>query len=62
MFLPTLYRYDRTLLLMIFLGGVAYTIGMIPFARKNKYDHCVWHLFVLAGALFHWVGIYTRLY
>ena len=62
LFLPTLYRYDRTLLLMIFLGGVAYTIGMIPFARKNKYDHCVWHLFVLAGALFHWIGIYTRLY
>lgn len=62
LFLPTLYRYDRTLLLMIFLGGVAYTIGMIPFARKNKYDHCVWHLFVLGGALFHWVGIYTRLY
>ena len=62
LFLPTLYRYDRTLLLLIFLGGAAYTLGMIPFARKRKYDHCVWHLFVLAGALFHWVGIYTRLY
>ena len=62
LFLPTLYRYDRTLLLLIFLGGAAYTLGMIPFARKRKYDHWVWHLFVLAGALFHWVGIYTRLY
>ena len=62
MFLPTLYRYDRALLLFIFLGGAAYTIGMIPFARSRKYDHCVWHLFVLAGALLHWFGIYTCLY
>lgn len=62
MFLPTLYRYNRPLLLLIFLGGVAYTIGMIPFARSKKYDHCVWHLFVLAGALLHWFGIYTWLY
>ena len=62
LFLPTLYRYDPTLLLLIFLGGLAYTIGMIPFARHRKYDHSVWHLFVLAGALLHWFGIYTCLY
>lgn len=62
LFLPDLYQNNRPLLLLIFLGGVAYTIGMIPFARNRKYDHCVWHLFVLAGALFHWFGIYNLLY
>ena len=62
LFLPTLYRYDRTLLFLIFLGGIAYTIGMVPFARSKKYDHCVWHLFVLTGAMLHWFGIYTCLY
>lgn len=62
LFLPTLYRYDRQLLLLIFLGGLAYTLGMIPFAGKKKYSHCIWHLFVLAGALLHWFGIYTCLY
>ena len=62
LFLPSLYRYDRILLFFIFLGGIAYTIGMVPFARSKKYDHCVWHLFVLAGAMLHWVGIYTCLY
>ena len=61
-FLPSLYQNNRPLLLLIFLGGLAYTIGMIPFARKKKYNHCIWHFFVLAGALFHWMGIYTMLY
>ena len=62
LFLPTLYRANPTLLLLIFLGGLAYTLGMIPFARQRKYDHCVWHVFVLLGALFHWFGIYNFLY
>ena len=60
-FLPSLYQNNRPLLLLIFLGGLAYTLGMIPFARKKKYNHCIWHFFVLAGALFHWAGIYTML-
>lgn len=62
LFLPTLYRAKPALLLLIFLGGLAYTLGMIPFARQRKYDHCVWHVFVLLGALFHWFGIYNFLY
>ena len=61
-FLPRMYLYSRTLLWFIFAGGLAYTLGMIPFAGKRKYDHCVWHVFVLAGAALHWVGIYTQIY
>lgn len=61
-FLPEFYRHARTLLWFILLGGVVYTAGMIPFARQRKYDHCVWHLFVLAAAALHWVGIYTQAY
>ena len=61
-FLPRMYLYSRTLLWFIFAGGLAYTLGMIPFAGKRKYDHCVWHIFVLAGAALHWVGIYTQIY
>lgn len=62
MFLPRMYLHSRTLLLFIFAGGLAYTLGMIPFAGKKKYDHCVWHVFVLAGAALHWIGIYTQIY
>lgn len=61
-FLPRMYLESRTLLGFIFAGGLAYTLGMIPFAGKRKYGHCVWHVFVLAGALLHWIGIYTQIY
>ena len=62
LFLPSLYRDARALLWFIFAGGLLYTLGMIPFALKRKYSHCVWHVFVLAAAALHWVGIYTQLY
>lgn len=61
-FLPRMYLQSRTLLWFIFAGGLAYTLGMIPFAGKKKYDHCIWHVFVLAGAALHFVGIYTQIY
>lgn len=62
LFLPTFYLHSRTLLWFILAGGVVYTGGMIPFVRNHKYDHCVWHLFVLAAAVLHWIGIYTQVY
>ena len=61
-FLPDFYANNRPLLWFILAGGVVYTLGMIPFARSKKYDHCVWHMFVLTAAVLHWVGIYTQLY
>ena len=62
LFLPSLYMHAQTLLWFILAGGVVYTLGMIPFARSKKYDHCIWHMFVLLAALLHWIGIYTQLY
>ena len=62
LFIPSFWREARGLLWAILGGGIAYTVGMIPFARSRKYDHCLWHLFVLAGAALHWAGIYCFLY
>lgn len=62
LFLPTFYLHSPTLLWFILSGGVVYTVGMIPFSRKRKYDHCVWHLFVLTAAALHWFGIFTQIY
>lgn len=61
-FIPDFYAHARALLWFIFMGGVVYTAGMIPFARQRRYDHCVWHFLVLAAAALHWVGIYTQIY
>ena len=62
LFLPTFYFHSPALLGFILAGGVVYTAGMIPFAVKRKYNHCIWHVFVLAAAALHWFGIYTQIY
>jgi hemolysin III len=39
-------------------GGVAYTLGIVFFALDRlRYFHALWHLFVLAGSISHYVGI-----
>ena len=46
------------LVLFILLGGLFYSIGAIIFKKKAfKYYHMVWHFFVNAGAISHFVGI-----
>lgn len=46
----------------ILLGGIIYTIGIIPFAIKMKVSHFIWHFFVLAGAVAQWIGIFKYIY
>ena len=60
--LPDFFRNNIPLLFMILIGGIVYTVGMVPFARDKKYDHFIWHFFVLIGALLYWFGIYLFVY
>ncbi|SCZ81183.1 PAQR family membrane homeostasis protein TrhA [Acidaminobacter hydrogenoformans] len=49
-------------LVWLLAGGAAYTIGTIFYAvRKIPYHHAIWHLFVLAGSVFHFLGIFRYL-
>jgi hemolysin III len=45
-------------LMLLFGGGVAYTAG-VPFymARKLPYHHAIWHGFVLAGSVLHYLAV-----
>lgn len=45
---------------LIILGGVGYTSGVPFFVRNNNLDHSIWHCFVLAGSLFHWLAVYCH--
>ncbi len=39
-------------------GGVAYTAGVIFFAwERLRYSHAIWHVFVMAGSVFHFVAV-----
>lgn len=46
---------------LIFAGGVTYTLGVPFFVRDGSsgyLDHAIWHMFVLAASIFHWLSIY----
>jgi hemolysin III len=41
-------------------GGLAYTGGVIFFVREHvRYNHFIWHVFVLAGTVCHYVAVLT---
>ncbi|AJR03953.1 PAQR family membrane homeostasis protein TrhA [Siansivirga zeaxanthinifaciens] len=46
-------------ILLLFAGGLAYTGGIIFYAiEKIPFNHVIWHLFVLAGAVCHFFMIF----
>jgi hemolysin III len=46
-------------ILLLFAGGLAYTLGIVFYViEKIPYNHVIWHLFVLAGAIFHFFMIF----
>jgi len=52
----TLFETAGTVLLIA--GGLTYTVGVIFYKMKRiKYMHGVWHLFVLAGSVLHYLCI-----
>lgn len=62
-FIPDFIQNNLPLLWMILGGGLVYTLGMIPFAKKGvKSAHFIWHFFVLAGAVVQFLGILLYIY
>jgi len=44
---------------LLFLGGLFYTVGIVFYAiHKIPYNHVIWHLFVLGGAICHFFMIF----
>ena len=45
-------------ILLIFAGGIAYTGGLAFFALERiRYNHFIWHLFVIAGTTCHFFAV-----
>ena len=41
-------------------GGIFYTLGVVFYAiRAIPYNHAIWHLFVVAGSVCHYVAVVT---
>lgn len=56
---PLLAALPRTGFYWLLAGGIFYTSGIVFFALDKHYPwmHGVWHLFVLAGSVSHYVAI-----
>lgn len=57
---PLIGVVNQRQLTFLFLGGIFYTFGAIIYGigKKIRYMHSVWHIFVLAGSIFHFFMIF----
>ena len=56
---PLLAALGRTGFTWLAAGGVFYTVGIVFFAYDSRFRHWhgIWHLFVMAGSLLHFIAI-----
>lgn len=60
---PLYESMGTTGIVFLFLGGLSYTLGTIFYKKQKQSNwfHVVWHLFVLAGAIFMFFAIFKFL-
>jgi len=55
---PLWLRMPLEGLFWLLAGGIAYTVGVAFYAAKRvRYSHFVWHLFVIAGTACHFIAV-----
>jgi hemolysin III len=47
----------KSAFLWLLAGGIMYSVGVLFYVRKQVYSHAIWHLFVLAGGLCHFLAV-----
>lgn len=56
---PLMANLSSEGLYWLFLGGAAYTIGAVLYSiQKLPFNHAIFHVFVLAGSIFHFIAVY----
>lgn len=57
-FMPTIVKNSSFMFIfLIALGGVLYSVGAIFYSLKKPYGHVVWHLFINAALITHYIAI-----
>jgi len=55
---PLLKSVNSTSLVFLLAGGLAYSLGIVFYAsQKIKFNHAIWHVFVLAGSICHFFTV-----
>jgi len=50
-------RVPHQALLLVLMGGILYTVGVVFYSWRRPYHHAVWHLFVLGGSICHYLAV-----
>ncbi|MGN1194811.1 MAG: hemolysin III family protein [Acutalibacteraceae bacterium] len=56
-----LLAFSKEFIILLIVGGVVYTSGMIFYGlqyKGYKYCHSIFHLFILAGSIIHFIAIF----
>lgn len=55
---PIVENLEPTGLWLLVAGGLAYTLGTVFYVLKRvRYFHAIWHVFVLAGSICHFLAV-----
>ena len=59
---PLLAALDAWTFGWLLAGGVCYTLGTVFYHRPSlPYSHAIWHLFVVAGSVCHYVSVLAQI-
>ena len=59
---PMIENCSALSLWFLLIGGLCYTVGIIFYAMKSKkYFHSIWHIFTVAGSVFHYFSILSMI-
>lgn len=50
---PLIHAAEPAALVLLLVGGVMYSGGVVFYVWQRRYSHAVWHLFVMAGSAAH---------
>lgn len=55
---PLLAATGMTAIVLVIAGGLAYSLGVIFYAaHRIPHNHAIWHVFVMAGSVLHYLAI-----
>lgn len=58
---PLLEGLERSGFVLLLLGGISYSLGVIFFVwRSLPFHHAVWHVFVLGGSICHFFVVFVH--
>lgn len=59
---PMIQMVPKGMIIWLFIGGICYLGGLVFYLwRKLPYHHPIWHVFVLAGSIAHFLGVFLYL-